>query len=356
MSDTNEQRNLLAETVEKLFRDMMENSLSTDDAHALAQGRLPPTLWQPIEDNGIASVFVPESAGGFGGGWQDAFIVLSYAAFYAVPLPIAETLLAQRLLLQADIAVPNGAIAIAVQTGVSLRRDGSNWKLSGNATGVPWGNAVQHIAIACEHNGVPYLALVEARAGEITGSDCTIAREPRADLQFDNTPALGAAACTDDIFAMCALLRTAQIAGALNAALRQSVQYANERSQFGKPIGKFQAIQHSLALLADEAAAVNCAAMAACRAADLDDAGFEIAAAKLRANRAVGAATSIAHQVHGAIGFTREHPLHFATQRLWAWRSEYGNDRYWAARLGASVAQRGVDNFWADLTARSDRA
>lgn len=83
-------------------------------------------------------------------------------------------------------------------------------------------------------------------------------------------------------------------------------------------------------------------------------AGFEIAAAKLRANRAVGPATSITHQVHGAIGFTREYRLHGHTRRVMAWRSEYGNDRHWARHLGSRVAARGADNFWTDLTARSD--
>src|SRR5205814_8400787 len=131
---------------------------------------------------------------------------------------------------------------------------------------------------------------------------------------------------------------------------------ANERVQFGKPIGKFQAIQQALALLAAEAAAVGCATLAACRRMECHDAAFEIAAAKWRANRAVGVATSIAHQVHGAIGFTREHALHRVTQRLWSWRSEYGNDQYWATRLGAMAARMGPQDFWSELTARGDEA
>jgi acyl-CoA dehydrogenase len=54
---------------------------------------------------------------------------------------------------------------------------------------------------------------------------------------------------------------------------------------------------------------------------------FEIAAAKLRTNMAIGTGTSIAHQVHGAIGFTHEYDLHRYTRRLMGWRSEFGNDR-----------------------------
>jgi len=140
----------------------------------------------------------------------------------------------------------------------------------------------------------------------------------------------------------------------LASALAMTVTYVNERVQFGRPLSKFQAVQHQLALLAEEGAAVNCAAKAAALRADADEALFEVAASKLRANRSVDKAASIAHQAHGAIGFTQEHRLHFFTQRLWSWRSEFGNDRYWAQFLGRRVLAAGAENFWPDLTARSD--
>jgi acyl-CoA dehydrogenase len=101
---------------------------------------------------------------------------------------------------------------------------------------------------------------------------------------------------------------------------------------------------------------VACAAQAAFRSAARGEAHFEIAAAKLRANLAVETATAVAHQVHGAIGFTREHDLRHFTQRLLSWRSELGNDRHWSEALGQAVISRGVDTFWADLTARGDAA
>ena len=56
------------------------------------------------------------------------------------------------------------------------------------------------------------------------------------------------------------------------------------------------------------------------------------------------------HQVHGAIGFTYEHSLHFATRRLWSWRAEFGSESVWAIELGRRVAARGADNLWNDLT------
>ncbi|HSM95114.1 MAG TPA: acyl-CoA dehydrogenase family protein [Rhizomicrobium sp.] len=155
----------------------------------------------------------------------------------------------------------------------------------------------------------------------------------------------------DKKFRAMTLARAGQIAGAISAALTLSVEYTRQRQQFGKPLAAFQAIQQQLAVLAEEAAASRAAASAAARAADRGEAKFEIASAKLRANIAAGQAASIAHQVHGAIGFTREYELQKFTRRLWAWRSEYGNDRHWADEIGRMAAARGADGFWPGLTA-----
>ena len=151
-----------------------------------------------------------------------------------------------------------------------------------------------------------------------------------------------------DLFS--AMILAAKMAGALQAALDLSVEYTRQRQQFGKPLAGFQAIQQQLAVFAEEAAAANMAAAAAFRAADRGEARFEIACAKLRANQAARISTGIAHQVHGAMGFTAEYRLQHLTRRLWKWGSEHGNERFWSDRIGARIAERGPENFWADLT------
>ena len=147
------------------------------------------------------------------------------------------------------------------------------------------------------------------------------------------------------------------MAGAMGQALALSIEHVNTRQQFGRPLGKFQAVQQSLAVMACEVRAVEAAAAALAARLDavgLDPAGadFEIAAAKLRANRAVGVVTSVAHQVHGAIGVTREYDLSRVTIPLMRWRGAHGNDAYWAARLGRQVAGFGGRGLWDALTAR----
>ncbi len=152
-----------------------------------------------------------------------------------------------------------------------------------------------------------------------------------------------------------ALARSVLMTGALERALGFSVSYAKERHQFGRPIGRFQAIQHQLATLAGETAAAGAAADAAVAAmesaGDAAGAAFEIAAAKVRTAEAAGTAAAIAHQVHGAIGFTERHPLGHSTRRLWAWRDEFGTESEWASRLGDLVAGNGPENLWPVLTA-----
>jgi len=148
------------------------------------------------------------------------------------------------------------------------------------------------------------------------------------------------------------LILAATMLGIGQRAFDDALAYVKERRQFGKPIGSFQVIQQNLAVLAGHTAAAGTAAANAFRAADRGDAAFEIAVAKVRVGEAAGIGASIAHQTHGAIGFTYEHALQFVTRRLWSWRAEFGGEGEWAVELGRSVAERGADALWPHLTAR----
>ena len=148
------------------------------------------------------------------------------------------------------------------------------------------------------------------------------------------------------------MFRAAQLAGGVARCLDETVQYAGDRIQFSRPIAKYQVIQQYLAAMAGHMASAGAAAEMAFRAADRGDPRFEAASAKVVTGDAAGNATSTAHQVHGAIGFTYEHILQFTTRRLWSWRAEFGAESRWAEEIGRQVAGRGADAFWPDLTAR----
>jgi acyl-CoA dehydrogenase len=147
-----------------------------------------------------------------------------------------------------------------------------------------------------------------------------------------------------------ALMRAQQLAGAMERCLDHALRYAAERKQFGRAIGRFQAVQMMLAEAAGHYAAATAAADLAAEAWGTDAFGFSVAVAKARTGEAAGKVAEICHQVHGAMGFTQEHPLHFATRRLWSWRDEFGNEPFWQERIGRLVCANGGDALWPMLT------
>lgn len=308
-----------------------------------------PEPWPIIEEFGLTRLMLPETLNGFNGSWQDARIVFELLGQHALPLQVGETIIAQKYLYQTNLDIDqqllSGIIGIGYCDNVVI--DNANQVVSGtllDPAATSYNGPVNKLLIETICEGQPHLLLVDANALQENSvlSEATI---------FFSGPL---AKDQPNLLSAGALLRSLQICGALTEALRLTIQYANERSQFGRPLAKFQAIQHDLARLAEQTAAVQCATQAACQAADYDAAPFEIAAAKLRANLAVPDACSIAHQVHGAIGFTEEHVLHHFTRRLSTWRSEFGNDRLWSNTLGKLALADRDSTIWQFLTARGD--
>ncbi len=347
MNENLELRTILADTVDRLFTDVIDRELR----ESAEEGAFPTQLWQTVEENGLPLALVPEDMGGAGLDFGGAQVIVQAVGNHAAPIPLCESLLANAILAQHGIATPSGITTMAPVRRMDKLILGENG-LTGTAGRVPWGRDADHVLVASEDQ----LALIPK--GEYTVQESeNVAREPRDTLTFDNAQPVATATFQDGnaaavLYQFGAMLRAGQIAGALEQILGISVQYANDRVQFGKAIGKFQAIQQSLAVLAGNTAAAVAAATAAFSAADGDDPLFEIQVAKARASDAVGSATSIAHQTHGAIGFTYEYDLHFLTRRLWSWRDEFGGTAYWSEAIGRDVAARGGDALWPYLTDR----
>jgi acyl-CoA dehydrogenase len=227
--------------------------------------------------------------------------------------------------------------------------------LSGHAHRVPWGLSCDHLVVVAQREGQPCIVLIEREALGQSHSEMVknLAGEPRVQFDFANTPIVAFAPLADAkerLLCEGALLRSVQMAGALQRSLEYSLQYANDRVQFGRPIGKFQAVQHMLAVLAGHVAATAAAADAAIELSGEAPEQFFVAVAKSRAGEAAGKGAEIAHQVHGAMGFTREHNLHHLTRRLWSWRDEFGNETHWQTRIGEMALKQGADNLWPFLT------
>jgi acyl-CoA dehydrogenase len=354
----NELERMLAESAERLFA----NEVTPTRIDALENGMWPAQLWDRVEESGLTRVFAAEADEGAQASWEEALPVLLAAA--RAPIPFIDTAVAGWLLSRLGLPVPAGPVGIAdlaTPHGAHLR-DGA-WELA-QPVEVPWGRYVAHVLVramdvdgahANSAAGVPVWLLASVEACTVR-TNANLANEPRDRLTLAAIPAAAAMrghpdGLPDTPAALGALMRAIAIAGVLQHVLNQTVQYANERTQFGRPIGKFQAIQQQLAVLANEAVAARMAVATACASAQQGDWAWQAMVAKVICGQAAGRAAAIAHQVHGAIGFTHEHSLHQSTRRLWAWRAEYGSEAYWAGEIGRRAIRRGGDALWTDLTA-----
>ena len=326
-------------------------------------GPFPRRLWDAVVEAGFTVALLPEEAGGFGATVAEAMALLQVSAAHAAPIPLAETMLAGWLLAKASLPVPPGVLTLApvrVKDVLQLRRDGAGWHLTGTAARIPWARDAAAVAVLAEGPSGPMVAALPAGAFAVA-HDANLAGEPRDAITVDAALPLDAVAQAPagvgpaQVRAAGAALRTVQIAGALSRALALSVQYAQTRVQFGRPIGKFQAVQQNLAVLAGQSAAALAAAdMATDALADVLAGSVDtllIGAAKARAGEAASVAAGLAHQSHGAIGFTQEYELHYLTRRLWSWRDEFGNEAEWNALVGRAALTAGPDGLWPLLTA-----
>jgi acyl-CoA dehydrogenase len=353
-----ESENIVAETAERIFTDLAD----AQTINKSKDGSWKAPLWHALTEAGLPLSWVPEDCDGSGAGMAEGFSVLSSAGRFAVSVPLAETMLAGWLLAQARIASPAGPMTAAPASPKDRIVANADGTLSGRARGVPFAGEARHVAVLAAGASGLVIALVDADACRIEAGR-NLADDDNATVTFNNAkpaalrPAPPGFAQTS-LMLMGAVARSLQIAGALESMLDISVRYSNERIAFEKKISKFQAVQQTLEKLAGEPAAALAAASSAADAISssstrFDDAVFlEAASAKIRCAEAAEKGAAIAHQVHGAIGFTLEHILHRYTLRALAWRDDFGHDSYWAVELGKLVAARGADELWPLVASR----
>jgi len=352
-----ESENIVVETAEKIFADLADAQTINRDN----KGEWKAPLWRALTEAGLPLSWVGEDCGGSGASLAEGFGVLGAAGRFAIAVPLAETMLAGWLLAQAKIPSPEGEMTVAPASPkdhITLHADGG---LSGRARGVPFAKAARHIAVLASGSDGFSIALADAAKLRIEAG-LNLASDGSDTVTFDHVQPIAIKPAPKgfdqtSLMLMGAVARSLQIAGALESMLDISVRYANERVAFEKKISKFQAVQHNLARLAGETAAAMTAASSAAdtiaNAASFDDAVFlEATAAKIRCAEAAEKGAAIAHQVHGAIGYTLEHILHRYTMRALAWRDDFGHESYWAVELGKHVAKRGADELWPLVASR----
>ena len=343
---------LLIETVERAFASMALSVAIPDKSGASSL-----SLWDDVAEMGLPWISLPESVGGSEGSIGDALEVLRIAGRHAIPLPLAECSLLGGWLIAA-IGRELGDAPITCVPGHSEDTvEVVGGCLRGRAHRVPWAGASSQIAALVTDPSLGLLvAIVQADDVEFEVLK-NVAAEPRETVIFADVPAemVPAPAGVDQATLRLrgALSRAALMAGALERVSDITIEYTQERHQFGKAVGSFQAVQQHLVHAAQQAAITVMAYRAAAWAVEQGRYGFEVAAAKSLANQAATIASRAAHQAHGAIGMTEEYQLQRFTRRLWAWREEYGTEFEWNGWLGTQVQRAGADGLYPLIAAGS---
>ena len=257
-----------------------------------------PAIWQGLVEMGLTGLLVPEGHGGLGMGLVDAALIARECGRVCLAEPLVESALVATAWLIVQGQTGDLAAIVAGEHRPLAAHTINGWVADGDGEAIASIDPLRRLA-----------ALPEAASDD--------------PLLLD----LGA------------LMSAAQLVGLAEAMLDQAVDYAKIRTQFGQPVGAFQAIKHKLA---DVAVALEFARPVLWRAAQaLDDgaasASLHVSHAKLVATDAAYLAAESAIQVHGAMGYTYEVDLHFWMKRAWALGGAWGSRAFHLSRIDAAV-------------------
>nr|KIS31686.1 hypothetical protein TQ38_16135 [Novosphingobium sp. P6W] len=274
------------------FSRLLQDICSPAAVREVERGESQAAMWQAFEDSGFLDALVDEEAGGAGLSLAEAAPLIALLGYNAVPLPVGDTMIARALFARKGDQMPQGPIVLA-----------------GGATFTPFARVARHVLAGSPEDPI------------LVGSHESCPPAP-------------------SLRPLAAVLRALLISGAADRVMELTTAFANERSQFGKPIGKQQAVQQQLAILAEQAVAARIAAGIGARGGLYPQAAIA-AIAKHGASCAAVRISAIAHAVHGAIGISEEFDLQLLTRRLHEWRLADGSESYWAGVLGAARTSAG---------------
>ena len=262
------------------FERLLQEHCTPAHVRDIENGGPADALWTAIEQSGFLDALIPEEKGGAGLALRDVFPLAVLCGRYAVPVPVAETILARAIYVAASQEVPVGPV--------------TNW------------------------DQVPFETVDIRRS---TG----------------------------------AAIAAALLVGAMERAFEITVAFANDRTQFGRPIGKFQAVQQQISVMAEQTFAAKMAAEMGFASDDWLPDPLLAAVAKARSSEAAVLVSANAHAVHGAIGATEEYDLQLFTRRIHAGRTAFGAESYWNRIIGEAVLASGpegvLDNIRYKLSA-----
>jgi acyl-CoA dehydrogenase len=305
-------------------------------------------LWAQLTETGFADALLPEESGGAALPLEQAFDLFEACGRHALPLPLPETLWVRALLHRAGVQAPSGPVGLGLMATSAQTPSGNGRDLYADVSA---GRCCDHV-LAQSPQGLRLLPVANA---EVHAHGLAMdARMSWPAQVWQAQPVLALPVPMAELKTAQALLAAAQMSGAMMAVFEQSLEHANQRQQFGKPIGKFQAIQHNLSILAEQVFAARMAARLACQGGLEQVQPLRVAVAKARTSQAAQQVTSIAHGLHGAMGFTSEFDLQLRTRRLYAWRMCAGAESHWQRIVGQAALESQLPSLdllraWSDI-------
>ncbi|MGE8150237.1 acyl-CoA dehydrogenase family protein [Pseudomonas vancouverensis] len=305
---------MFTEAIEKILADLCTPTW----VRAVEEGGDATLLWNALQDSGFLELLTPEAQDGAGLTLESLLPIFTAFGRYALPVPAAQSIAARALLRDC----PAGMLTLA----------GSAWCQADGSLCAP------QVAFGL----LADFALVNLQ-GELLLLDCRLARRQSTSVHGSQCATLfwpgesvGKAVGDngEEVRVFHAAIHAATIAGAMERVLDMTLEYCNDRVQFGKAIGKFQAVQHQLSVMAEQVAASRIAAELAFSAELQVPQLLPAAIAKARTSMAVPQVTAIAHALFGAIGVTEELDLQLFTRRLHEWRISEGSESYWNGIVG----------------------
>ena len=309
-------------------------------------------LWQLITELAIPTLLIDESQGGAQASLLEATGALEALGALAVPAPAAESMIANWCASTAGLPLSSAPATLAPcmpQDSITLTRSQGGIRVSADLRQVPFARHCGTVVLQGALDGAILTCVIPTDGAGISLSpQSSLNGEARDRMVVDTT--LSSAQFSDaaaiDVLKAGAAMRCVQMSSALNASLNMCVDYVSERSQFGRPLAKFQAIQQQLAVMTALATNAQVGARQAFATLAEHTSTTAVAAAKTATGQAASQGTAIAHQVHGAMGFTAEYGLHRLSRRLWTWREEFGNETWWSRHLGELALDAGADGLW----------
>lgn len=343
-------------TAERIF----SQTVTRQSLDSAAEGDWLADLWQVISDNGLPLALVDEASGGFGLDIDHGLMIVRLAGRYAVPLPLAETMAANHLLARCGLEPAEGPLSMIVSGPAAplalTRKDDTTWHVEGQGAHVPWPDHAESVVAHAHLDGANHLVRLPHGAWSIAETFTSTADHPAArvtidtDLAAENVAPIPADLGPDPVMLAGAAIRTIAMAGAAQKVFDLTSEYATTRKQFGRPLSRFQVIQHDLARMASAVAVTSACADMAAAGFSTPDGAATIAAAKARTGEAVGLIAGLAHQIHGAIGASQEYELQHFTRLLWSLRDDFGTERHWQARLATLALDHADQGPWAFIT------